>query len=45
MKEPFAAPSVPAPPPPQLTTYHRPFVLVLPKYTNPKPANKQINVK
>lgn len=42
MKKPLTPPSVPAPPPPQLTTYHRPCLLLLPKYTTPKPTNKQI---
>lgn len=30
------------PPPPQLTTYHRLCLLLLPKYTTPKPTNKQM---
>lgn len=42
MKKPLTPPSVPAPPPPQLTTYHRPCLLLLPKYTTPKSTNKQI---
>lgn len=42
MKKPLTPPSIPAPPPPQLTTYHRPCLLQLPKYTTPKPTNKQI---
>lgn len=42
MKKPLTPLSVPAPPPPQLTIYHRPCLLQLPKHTTPKPTNKQI---
>lgn len=42
MKKPLTPPSVPALPPPQLTTYHRPCLLPNPKYSTPKPTNKQI---
>lgn len=45
MKKPLTPPSVPAPPPPQLTIYHRPCLLLLPKYTTPKPTNKRIKSK
>lgn len=40
MKEVLAPLSVPSPPPPQPTSYHRPFLLLLHKHTNPKPTKK-----
>lgn len=45
MKKPLTPPSVPVPPPPQLTVYHRPCLLLLLKHTTPKPTNKQIKVE
>lgn len=42
MKKSLISPSVPVPPPPQLTTYHRLCLLLLHKCTTQKPTNKQI---